>query len=288
MWKADPVTRVAGAALLSTLLTQWLSSRESELCSEFLAWVLLPMIFRASRREPNIDKPLGTERIPTPALSVWIVTLSIVTLCVFRAEIGLVGFFVSSPLSRTAVSSPCVNNNQPALTPLLLAAEKYLGSNARASGHSDSWVFSHLANTTWGAGLAALAAIIALSDWDFRAHVLSTIPVISMLVGYATLTPISGRSAKSLRGFDIGAAILQLSLQNLIVIGISLGVETATFGFPKSNILQVSVLGLTKAFFWYSIVQTVCHVFHCMSCVILTAFLDSELFLAHRDSNANF
>lgn len=265
MWKVDPVTRVAGAALLSSVLTQWLVSRESELCSELLAWVLLPMVFRASRKEPNIDKPLGTEKIPTPALSVWTVTLSIATLCVFRAEIGLVGFFVSSPLSWTIVSNPCVNNKQPVLTPLLLAAEKYLGSNARASGNSDSWVFSHLANTTWGAGLAALVAIVALSDWDFRAHVLSTIPVIFMLVGYATLTPRSGRNAKFFPAFDIGFATLQLSLQNLIVIGIALGVETATFGFSKSNILQVSILGLLKAFFWYSIVQTVCHIFHCVT-----------------------
>lgn len=260
MWKFDPATRVAGASLLSSVLIQWLSSRESELCSEFLAWALLPIVFRASTREPNVDKPLGTEEKPTPALSVWIVTLSITTLCVFRAEIGMIGFFVSSPLSWSIVSNLCVNNKQPALTPLLLAAEKYLRFNARIPGGSDSWVFSYLANTTWGTGLAALVAIVALSDWDFRAHVLSTIPVVSMLVGYATLTPRSGRSAKSLPAFDVGSAILRLSLQNVIVIGIALGVETTTFGFPRSSILQVSISGLTKAFFWYSIVQLVCHI----------------------------
>lgn len=97
MWKNDAVTRVAGAALLCSILTQWLSSRQSELCSETLAWILLPVVFGVAKQQPDIDQLPGTETRPASTYSLWIVALSIVTLCVFQAESGLVVFFVSSP-----------------------------------------------------------------------------------------------------------------------------------------------------------------------------------------------
>ena len=106
MWKIDPVIRVTGAALICSLLTQWLSSRQSELCSELLAWILLPMVFRAIKRQPDVDRLLGTEIKPAPASSLCIVTLSVAVFSVFQAENGLVVFFVSSPFSRTPLPKP--------------------------------------------------------------------------------------------------------------------------------------------------------------------------------------
>lgn len=140
-------------------------------------------------------------------------------------------------------------------------AERYLGSEFRVSGRPDSFLFSPLVNTVWGTTLAALVAIFALSGWDLWAHALSIIPVLVMLLGYVTLTPRPGLGAKSFAPFDIGREILPLSKRIIIVMITVLGVETSIFGFPRSNIAQTLIPGLTKAFAWYSIIHIVCYFF---------------------------
>lgn len=98
----DPVTRSAAGALLCSVLTEYLSIRESELCSEILCWVSLPIFFIITKQaELNKFSKLTSfgiipETQPVSALSLWIVTLGIVILCSFKAEIGLVGFLVST------------------------------------------------------------------------------------------------------------------------------------------------------------------------------------------------
>lgn len=105
MWKPpfnhiDPVTKSAGAALLCNVLSQCLSSWQSELYAETLAWIMLPIVFKIARR-PDVNSLLGPPSSPeaqhASAASLWIVALSVAAFSFFHAEHGMVGFFVSSP-----------------------------------------------------------------------------------------------------------------------------------------------------------------------------------------------
>lgn len=106
MWKSplghiDPITTSTAAALLCSVFTQRLASRQSELWFETLGWVLLPIVFRViGRRKQDGSRtwgeaPLGNPE-PQPATSgiVMARALSIVTFCTFRAEGFMIAFFV--------------------------------------------------------------------------------------------------------------------------------------------------------------------------------------------------
>ena len=101
----DPITWSAGAALLCSVFTQRLSSWQSELCSELLCWLLVPVTFKLGRRA-DVKRfmevlpqgvPNNAEAQPQSAVSLWIVTLGIVIACLFRAEGGIIVFLVSRP-----------------------------------------------------------------------------------------------------------------------------------------------------------------------------------------------
>ncbi|KAI0012689.1 hypothetical protein F4779DRAFT_614410 [Xylariaceae sp. FL0662B] len=222
MWKTpfnhiDLVTRSAGAALLCSVLTQRLSSAQSELFSEMLCWIVLPIVFRIARRpDADVDKfskaiapgrPMN-QRASTASL--WAVALSIATFCIFKAETGMVvGFF-------------------PALTPLLLVVQRYLGTlgpELRTSARSES-LFSPFINTVWGTVLAASFLIVTLTDWDLPRYVLSTIPVAALLVAYVTLTPRLSRSSRYLPYFDIEDVIVPFSLRLVVVLIVTMAMET--------------------------------------------------------------
>ncbi|KAK2855667.1 hypothetical protein FQN49_004965 [Arthroderma sp. PD_2] len=243
MWSFSLVTSSAGAALLCSVLTQYLSSRRVELCSEVLCWSILPVVFKVAGR-PGGSKSSRAGPFSYPqaqsssAASLWIAALGIVTFCLFKAETGMVGFF-------------------PALTPLLLVAQRYLGSSTRTSAESESWLFSPLANTVWGTSLAASIFIFVLSDWDFKGHALSAIPVLTLLGVYVTFMPKTDKSSRYLPSVDIEDAVRPLSLRVVLLLLIALGVEIATFGFPTGGILVTLILGQTKALSWYFIIQTV-------------------------------
>ncbi|KAI1085132.1 hypothetical protein F5B20DRAFT_521105 [Whalleya microplaca] len=240
----DPVTRSTGAALLCSILTQHLSSRQSELYSETLCWMVLPVALKIAKR-PDVDKlskgtaPSSLAAHPASASSLWVVALSIATFCIFKAENGMVGFL-------------------PALTPLFLVAQKYLKFELYTSATPNSW-FSPFVNTVWGTTLVASFGIVTLTDWDLRGYALSIIPVTALLTVCIILTPKIGKGSKYLPPFDIEDAILRLSLRLVAVLIITLGVDTAVFGVSASNVAATLVLGLTKALSWYFMIHTIQH-----------------------------
>ncbi|KAL7628431.1 hypothetical protein AAE478_002634 [Parahypoxylon ruwenzoriense] len=248
----DPITRVAGAALLSGVLTQHLSPRQPEICSDLLSWLLLPVLLRAARRQDAIrfprtsSPPLSNPKIlipqtPSPA-SLWVVALGIAAFCIFKIENGAVEFF-------------------PALTPLLLLAQKYLGLEHRTSARPDAPILFPLMNTVWGTALAAFFAIVSLAGWDTlsgwgrREYALSTIPVVALLPVYLTLTPRSEKSSRFLPSFDIEDASRPLSLRVVFVLGSALGLQIGLFGAPSISLATIP-LSLAKAFSWYFVIQT--------------------------------
>jgi len=96
----NPVVSFTAAAVLSTVVAQHLSSRQSEVSSEALCWILLPILFMVANqpkvltvsREPLASKP--TSRYAS-SRSLWIVAVCVVTACSFKAEIGMIVLLVS-------------------------------------------------------------------------------------------------------------------------------------------------------------------------------------------------
>jgi hypothetical protein len=114
MWKPqfnaiDSITGSAGAAVLCTLLTQRLSSRQSELCSETVCWMILPTLFKIANRS-NISistasfygKP-GSQSASSRSL--WVFAVGIVIACSYKAEIGKIALFVSSHIGKKKMHS---------------------------------------------------------------------------------------------------------------------------------------------------------------------------------------
>lgn len=116
MWKPqrmlkgiDPITGSAGAAALSTVLTQHIASRyvKSELSSEILCWLLLPLLFQLARprdigRFGTIPKPQPQSKSrPISSRFLWIAAASIAIASCYKAEIGVIGLLViSTPQER--------------------------------------------------------------------------------------------------------------------------------------------------------------------------------------------
>jgi hypothetical protein len=152
------------------------------------------------------------------------------------------------------------NSLQPALTPLLLIAQKRLGSHQFpiTSRTPDSWfVVTHLVNTVRGTTLVAVVAMLALSNGDLRASALSAVPVAALLVVYIALVPKNAKGHRFLPLVDIADHVVPLSLRVVLILVVALGIETVAFGFPRSTIGPTLLLGVAKASSWYFTTQTV-------------------------------
>lgn len=106
----DPVTRSTGAALLCSVLTEFSTPRRPELCSETLAWLMLLTVFKIEKQCGNdgpskAGLPPESPNKPVSSVSVWIAALGIAMFCILRAEMKLMGFFVS-PIDSKALKLP--------------------------------------------------------------------------------------------------------------------------------------------------------------------------------------
>ena len=152
---------------------------------------------------------------------------------------------------------------QPLLTPLVLSAERRLRPDSRpplsSSARTEPSIAWALANTAWGAGLVALIAVLAQSDWDVGMLILSIVPAAALLAVYAALIPrtvVAG--PRWLPQIDVEEDLVSLSSHIGFLSMAALGVQTCVFGFPGIDFaLPALLLGLTKASAVYFIIQTV-------------------------------
>jgi len=103
----SPTTARAGAALLFAVLGQYFSAstvpgQESEVISEALCWIALPVLFallKPSRTNLPHHHQASNSSAPiwSPGLASWVVALGVVVACCFKAEIGPIGLFVRIP-----------------------------------------------------------------------------------------------------------------------------------------------------------------------------------------------
>ncbi|CZR51796.1 related to capsule-associated protein [Phialocephala subalpina] len=256
------ITGSASAAVLCTILTQHLSSRQSEVYSEMVCWVLLPFLFTTSK--PSNVSTFTRETLHSNprihvaySISLWIVAAGVATACCYKAEIGVIGLFVgfSQKMKNWTLLT---NYYQPILTPLLLIAEKHLRSELQASKGLDSWFFYPLANTIWGTALASSVPIFILSEWDLLDFSLSIILVASLLVVYVALIPKSIEDSRFLPLIKVEDDIIPLSSRIVVILVLALSVQTVAFGFPRIGIISTLLLGFMKAFSWYCMIRTVC------------------------------
>ncbi|KAI8946105.1 hypothetical protein F4801DRAFT_583754 [Xylaria longipes] len=239
----DPPTCSACAALVFGALACYLSSRQSELTSELLCWVLLPVVFNIATRcrnaflhaklLPSVNSlPESAGNGKASALSLWLVAIGIAICSVFRAEAGIIVLF-------------------PALAPLLAVGYRYLRPGLYPPAASHTSPFSLFTRNVIGIALTATFAIVVLSEWDPLAYALSLVPVIALFVAYTLLTPQTGMWSRGPRGFDIEAAVWPLSLRVAVIVAIALGRESYVIGFPSTNVIDTLTLGSVKALTWY-------------------------------------
>lgn len=87
----DSVVSSAGAAVLCTVLSQYLSSREAEVPSEAFCWAILPILFtRTIRLNPSTSSSASS-------ISLWIVAIAVAVACCYTAEIGIIYLVVRVP-----------------------------------------------------------------------------------------------------------------------------------------------------------------------------------------------
>ncbi|TGJ81362.1 hypothetical protein E0Z10_g7403 [Xylaria hypoxylon] len=241
---ADPLTWSAGAALVFGAIACYSSSKPSELASELLCWVLLPIVFGIAKRRRNVNNDIEllppvnslaelSENETPSAVSLWLVAISIAICSVFRAERGIAVLF------------------KPVLAPLLTIGHRYLRPGIHPPSGCHMSLFPLLTHNTLGTTLAAIFAVIALSEWDPIAYAISAVPVIALFVAYTLLTPQVGQHSRWLRSVDIEAAIWSLSLRVAVLLAIVLGRESYVIGFPNTNVIETLTSGSAKALTWY-------------------------------------
>ncbi|KAI1295198.1 hypothetical protein F5Y03DRAFT_309886 [Xylaria venustula] len=266
----DRITWSAGAALVFGVVVCHSSSQQSELTSELVCWTLLPVLFQIAKRRRNPDEKieaflLSVHNLVEPnknenpsSISLWIVAISLVICSLFRAE------------NRIFILLP-------ALIPLLNIGHRFLRPGLLPPAACHMSFFPLLTHNLIGSILAAIFAILALSEWEPTLCPLSVAPVAALFVVYTLLTPPNGQSSQWLRSIDIRAASWSLSLRVVILLAVVLGKESYTIGFPSTNALGTLFLGSVKAFMWYLTSQLVCAPF-------LLASRDTDKFQARNCS----
>ncbi|CAG1987976.1 unnamed protein product [Fusarium graminearum] len=236
----DLVVGSAAGAILFTTLTQYYPARRLELCSEIVCWAVLPIIFKhfpLSGSHPTLPvghsyEPKKQDNITDHAkISQWLVAAGIAAAAFYRAESNIVGFY-------------------PALTPLFIAVHAYYSSHTK---YSDPQIQPPLINTTWGAALTAISAVISLSNGDLFRSLVSIILVVSLLVVYSLLAP---GYKFGLPSVDIKTCIEGLSFRTACLLVVCIAVQILILGPPTSDIITVLLSGSFKAMAWFFTIQT--------------------------------
>lgn len=91
------VSKQAALAIVFAVLAQYESSTQTELCSELLCWVVLPVLVRKDKArkahtdiddtsKPALPSHLVVHKNDTSSTSLWLVALCLMLASVYRAE----------------------------------------------------------------------------------------------------------------------------------------------------------------------------------------------------------
>ncbi|KAJ3571633.1 hypothetical protein NPX13_g5313 [Xylaria arbuscula] len=240
----EHITWSAGAALVFGAIVCYSATKQSELPSELLCWVLLPVVFAIAKRRreahgsvesllPLVKSISQSSETQTPSsISLWMIAASIVICSVFRAERGIIILL-------------------PALAPLLAISYRYTRPGSHPSTGCHISFSSLLRHDILGTALTAVLGIAALSGWDPTTYAISAAPVVALFIAYTLLAPQSTRNSQWLESVDIEDAVSSLALRVAALLVAALVGESYLFGLPNINAVETLALGLIKALMWY-------------------------------------
>lgn len=99
--RCDPVIKLVWLALLCAILTHHYSSSRSELYSETLCWMILPILFKVtSHADLNTlskeNLTVNYRRRTTSSSTLWLLAGCITTACIYKTENNIIVLFVSN------------------------------------------------------------------------------------------------------------------------------------------------------------------------------------------------
>ena len=93
-------TRSASLALVFTIASQFCSTQQSELWSECVCWVVLPVAYMVHTRLSSASVSKRNRRPDTlqttTSISLWVIPFSLGVTSFYKAEYGLIALYVSA------------------------------------------------------------------------------------------------------------------------------------------------------------------------------------------------
>ncbi|KAK5657641.1 hypothetical protein OQA88_2713 [Cercophora sp. LCS_1] len=239
----------AALAILFSVLTRLLESRQSEISSEILCWCILPVLFAIAERSAiHLPVPFSA---PTswqaPSLSLWLIAATLACASLYRAEVGPVELL-------------------PVLTPLLMIAEHRMRPDTRLPKQHQAWyTLPSLVTSIWGASVIALIGM-TISMGKIPVHwfrvLMLPVPVTALWWAYVGFMRLEDGANGSLAG---GTTIplkqritnIRLPMRVVVFLLFAFGWQWYVYGSPSPDvILPLASLGLFKALSWYFTAQT--------------------------------
>lgn len=248
-----PAEALAGAATLCAILSQCLASTTSELPSEILCWTILPILLQVARgSDIGPSSAPSSDRATQPSWPghLWIVAVAVVTACLCNTEHKHVAGFYVSIYRRGCRCGTRAKNSQPALTPLLLIAQKQFRPEFRAWGAPDSSWFSSINHTLLGACLVALFQVFILSTWHVRDPTVPIVALFALAIVYIALLPGGATRTCLPTSINLDAASFPLSRRIVFLLLIALGIEYRVFGLRLGATAPILIRGVAKALSW--------------------------------------
>ncbi|KAM3529987.1 hypothetical protein NHJ13051_001594 [Beauveria bassiana] len=231
----DRMAALAAATLFCELLTQRLLTRSTELPSEALAWVLLPLLVRAGGRQrrggegEEIAPPSSSTAKKSGAV-LFAAGIAAASFC--RAENGIARFI-------------------PALVPILLAAQRYMQGDAADATWDHSGSASLVFTSLGSACVIAAVAVLDLFIWDLRKCIYASVALMAVAVAYMTLLPRRRRRAFIVPPVSIEQDIEQLSKWVVFAVAFAFIIQTLVFGLTTGSLSRTVAAAVFKCLTWF-------------------------------------
>lgn len=147
---------------------------------------------------------------------------------------------------------------QPALVPILLAAQRYMqldvASTVRGNSGFAAPIFTSLGVTC----VVAAVAILDLFVWNLERVMYAGVALVSVSVVYMALLPQQRRKAVIVPPVRMEENIEQLSKYVVFSVGLVFIIQTVVFGLTTGSFPRILAAALFKCLAWFFAIQLVC------------------------------
>lgn len=256
----DHAVAFAAATLFCELLTQRLLTRQTEMVSEALAWVLLPLLVRAGQRRGQGEMaPPAAANTTTSGGGFGVVLfaagISVASFC--KAENGTSRFYVSSSPDQMQSALVILTTLQPALVPILLAAQRYMQLDLADTTRGNSGSASPIFTSVSAASIIAAIAVLDLFMWNLEKLLYASVALLSVSLAYMTLLPQQRRKAVLVPPIRIEENVVQLSKYVVLGVAFVFVIQTLVFGLTTGSLLRTLATAVFKCLTWFFAIQLV-------------------------------